>query len=376
MEYSSAEILRGVQEKHLLDDGVSVEDVANRTHNYFNQRGELQIPVLDEKRAAEEGRPEYPNGKEFAVCLTHDVDHICPQALKPQIRQLRTTVSNLVDNEARSSLVKSCLRQLYAFSRAAMSSGESASETVSGIDAIRDVERKYNAPSTFFVPPEHSLVESRLDPHISYSTCIEYDGETRPFTEVMKELLKEGVEIGLHPSLGTYRDSSALRTQRERLETVIGSSIESVRHHRLQYDIQSTPSVQAQAGFKYDSSLGIKGDNGFRFGTSYPWKLYDWTDTDTSDVLEIPLVLDEGFLKPGRGGISDATYMSYVDHFIREVKAVSGTLTLLWHPSFFDDGGRVALYESVLERLAEAGAWFTTIGQLGAWWNENVQSPS
>lgn len=68
----------------------------------------------------------------------------------------------------------------------------------------------------------------------------------------------------------------------------------SIRQHYLHYDIRVTPAVHAEAGFKYDSTLGFNDNVGFRFGTCYPWYLYDLKEKKEVSVIEIPLIVQDG----------------------------------------------------------------------------------
>ena len=61
-----------------------------------------------------------------------------------------------------------------------------------------------------------------------------------------------------------------MKSQKEVLEKALCHDIVSVQQHYLHYDIRVTPSVQAEAGFKYDPTLGFNDNVGCRFGTCYP----------------------------------------------------------------------------------------------------------
>jgi hypothetical protein len=70
----------------------------------------------------------------------------------------------------------------------------------------------------------------------------------------------------------------------------------------IHYDIRVTPAAHAAAGFKYDSTLGFNDNVGFRFGTCYPWRLYDLKREEDLPVIEIPLIVQDGaMLNPGKG---------------------------------------------------------------------------
>jgi len=110
-------------------------------------------------------------------------------------------------------------------------------------------------------------------------------------------------EIGLHPTWYSYNDVDELKRQKEALEKALDHEIVSVRQHYLHYDIRVTPAVHAAAGFKYDSTLGFNDNIGFRFGTCYPWHLYDLKAEKELPIMEIPLIIQDGaMLNPDKGG--------------------------------------------------------------------------
>ena len=92
---------------------------------------------------------------------------------------------------------------------------------------------------------------------------------------MIREIDRQGWEIGLHSSWYSFDDVDELKRQKEALESALGHEVISIRQHYLHYDIRVTPVVQAAAGFKYDSTLGFNDNVGFRFGTCYPYHLYD-----------------------------------------------------------------------------------------------------
>ena len=131
---------------------------------------------------------------------------------------------------------------------------------------------------------------------------------------MIREIDRQGWEIGLHPSWYSFDDADELKRQKEILEKALGHEIVSIRQHYLHYDIRITPAVHAEAGFKYDSTLGFNDNVGFRFGTCYPYHLYDLNAEKELPIMEIPLVIHDGaMLKPVKGmRLDEDTAFQYV----------------------------------------------------------------
>lgn len=165
-----------------------------------------------------------------------------------------------------------------------------------------------------------------------------------------------------------------LKRQKEKVERALGHEIVSLRQHCLHYDIRVTPRTQTEAGFKYDSTLGFNDNVGFRFGTCYPWYLYDLKTEKRLPLMEIPLAVQDGaMLNPAKGmRLDEETAFKYVVQIIEAVEKVSGVLTLLWHPNCIIKPDWWNLYLHILKYLQQKNAWFSSMREIGEWWGEKV----
>jgi len=188
---------------------------------------------------------------------------------------------------------------------------------------------------------------------------------------MIREIDRRGWEVGLHPSWYTFDNIDEMKRQKATLESVLGHDIVSVRQHYLHYDIRVTPRVQAEAGFLYDSTLGFNDNIGFRFGTSYPWKLYDLKSEVDLRITEIPLIIqDGGLLNTDKGmRLDEETAFNYVVQVAGAVERVGGVLTLLWHPNAIVKDSWWNLYLKTLDHLKSKNAWFGSVREVGRqWW--------
>jgi peptidoglycan/xylan/chitin deacetylase (PgdA/CDA1 family) len=218
--------------------------------------------------------------------------------------------------------------------------------------------------------PEYTNKPHETDPVYRYSDTVVFDGEEYTIAEMIREIDARGWEIGLHPTWNAYDDVDELKFQKGQLEDIVGHEIVSVRQHYLHYDITKTPRAHAEAGFQYDSTLGFNDNVGFRFGTSYPWNLYDIDTEKDLPILEIPLIAQDGAMLSETKGlrIDEDTATEYVIKLAEKIQEVGGVLTLLWHPSYIRKESWWNTYSTILDYLGKQNAWFGTMKEIGEKW--------
>jgi len=185
-------------------------------------------------------------------------------------------------------------------------------------------------------------------------------------------IVDSGFEVGLHGGYYVYDDPQAIKKEKRAIEKCLGRKVIGYRNHYLCFKVPETWTYLADAGFKYDSTLGYNNVVGCRNGMCHPFKPYDG-DGRMIDILEIPLlIMDVSLFTPSKG-LSEAWDISRA--LIDEVKNCNGVLTLLWHNSVLGSSFRkdwVKLYYRLLEYCHESGAWMTSGENVYRWWNENA----
>lgn len=366
MKLDNKKLLSGRYEVERLPGDFSAERVVpDFAFNILNSKGLLYRPIVDEHYLDSGGKkPSWPNGNSFAVCLTHDVDAVSLHSLR---ESLRVRWSEMKRNP---SLVKK-INHMVGLGLDWFTYG-GKKDPIHCYEMWLKVEAEVNACSTFFFwPGLHRISKPHpTDCKYALSDTIYFNGEKCSVAEMIKEIDQKNWEIGLHSSWYSFNDPEELKRQKEVLATVVGHDIVSVRQHYLHYDIRLTPHVHLEAGFKYDSTLGFNDNIGFRFGTCYPWNLYDLKNEKEIPVLEIPLIIqDSAMLSPLKGMRLDGeTAFKYIEQITETVERVGGVLTLLWHPSRIADPDWWNLYLRTLQYLKEKKAWFGTVKRIGEWW--------
>ncbi len=333
--------------------------------NLLNPLGLLYRPVVDEAYLENGGKkPRWPDGKPFAVCLTHDVDAVSLYSLK---QSLRSRKAQLLNGVGAFQKVMSLVSVGIDLARAGIRSGQK--DPLHCYERWLEVEKEVDAHSTFFFWPGLSAVTKRYHTDCTYELydSVVFDNQRCTVAEMIREIDRQGWEIGLHPSWYSFDDADELKRQKETLENALGHEIVSVRQHYLHYDIRVTPAVQAEAGFKYDSTLGFNDNIGFRFGTCYPWNLYDLKIKKRLPIKEIPLIIQDGaMLAPTKGmRLDEGTAFQYIKQIAKTVEKVGGVLTLLWHPNSIIKPDWWNLHLRTLEYLKKKNAWFGAVREVG-----------
>lgn len=334
-------------------------------HNKLNRSGLLYRPIRDELNIANgQNKPKWPNGASFAVCLTHDVDLVSSTCIKHYARRAINAIRCRKNVESKE-LLKNLTAYVVQVTKSLRQIGKP--DPIHCYEKWLEIEEEFGAKSTFFFCPEKYRKRHITDEGYRYSDEVRFCGKRCTVASMMQEMDRKGWEIGLHSSWYSFDDTNELKRQKEQIEEVLGHTISSIRQHCLHYDMLKTPRVQFEAGFKYDSTLGFNNNIGFRFGTCYPWKLYDLENEKELDILEIPLIVQDGALIK-KMGLDESDALTYIKEIIIKVEKVGGVLTLLWHPGFIRTPQYFNMYKHVLEYLSLKKPWFSTISSLGEFW--------
>ncbi|WFN35121.1 polysaccharide deacetylase family protein [Methanogenium sp. S4BF] len=292
----------------------------------------------------------WPPGREFAVCLTHDVDEFTKtyQWITRPLRYLKGGDFNGLKN------------QMKSFSRKIR-----GHEPYWTFEEIMQNEKKQGVCSTYFFLKE-SGKKSLFRPESWHLYGRSHSLQKPCVIGLIRKLSEEGHEIGVHGSTFSHNNPILLNCEKAEIETLLGIPVRGIRQHRLNLTIPDTWDFQSDAGFVYDTSLGYKAANGtgFRWGTCFPF--HPQGATGVLPLLEIPLSLMDITLQDGGAGWDICNSM------IEQVRNVRGVLTLLWHPAVFNNLEYPEIgswYWKIIEACKENGGWVTTGGEIASWWH-------
>ena len=303
-------------------------------HGRFPSTATVHGPLLEPRVSrylVDKGlKVDYPDGKRFAVCLTHDVDLLKPSSLR---------------NIRLPGQVKSALRLVSRKFRAAWS-----------FDEIMDLEQSFGAKSTFFFMALH---QGERD----------FNYDALHLQKEMKNILQRGWGIGLHGGHEASVDLELLKAEKARLERSLGRSVLSYRNHYMKLKVPATWRNLSAAGFKTDSTLGYAGSIGFRNGMCHPFKPYDLDSESTIDLIELPLAVMDTTLY-SYVGLDSSKAWEATKPLIDRVMQLNGVFTLLWHNTYML-GDKLELYRKILEYCHGKGAWMTDADEIAKWWRDH-----
>lgn len=289
---------------------------------------------------------EFPENKAFALCLTHDMDDIYP----PLSHSLMSSVYCL----------KSLDFQGLATSALWKFKGREYSPYIN-FSEIMDLEEDFGAKSSFY------FIASKEDP-VRFRYDIE-DLENR-----LGEISDRGWEAGLHGGYYSYDNFESLKSEKERLEKVLGKKVLGFRNHYLRFKTPETWELLADAGFSYDSTFGYSESVGFRNGMCHPFKPYNLKKESEINILEIPLTVMDVALFKASGSFEEAWRCT--KGLIDTTARFNGVITLLWHNFVFGCGFRkdwVKLYKKILQYCSDRGAWITSGEEIYEWWGNGIR---
>jgi peptidoglycan/xylan/chitin deacetylase (PgdA/CDA1 family) len=210
-------------------------------------------------------------------------------------------------------------------------------------DILR-LEEKYGATSTFFI------MTARPGPYNQIYQIDELKYELR-------NILDRGWDIGLHGGYQTYNDPALIAEEKRILEQSIGKEVAGYRSHFLRFKVPDTWRLLEKARFKYDATLGYAEHAGFRNGMCHPYQPYDLREDRPIEIIEIPLVVQDGTLSRYMGLDYDSSWY-IVKKLIDAAEKCHGVITLSWHNDMLS-GKDLEFYEKILKFCHEKRALMT-----------------
>lgn len=253
----------------------------------------------------------------WALCPTHDVDYL--RKWRPGIFY-REFVQYLLRNERREPVGRRLRR-----------AARSVRQMLDGDPYVRALFEMPTEVSSRGGTATYFVKAGAGDPH-----DVPYRVGSALLVGWMKQLEAGGFEVGLHPSYRTIESPDRIGVEKARLENAGSTTVSSVRHHYLRFDLAASPRRLLEAGFSVDSTLGYAEHEGFRRGTCMPFQLYDLDEDRAVEVWEMPLAIMESALFNRRNlDLGEATEVT--TELMEVCRRYRGVLVSLWHTTMADE---------------------------------------
>lgn len=339
------------------------------------RRGALWEPEVDrwlvehrrELAAQVELEPLWPDGRSFALCMSHDVDLISRASTPGQaLRSVRTSLAD-VPTTTRERVVR-LARPGVRVARA-LYNGISAAPVADTLEHSLELERERNVNASYFFTVYPGGDASRYDCLYDFDDACRFRGERVRVRDVVRTVRAEGFDVGLHGSYNSALAPGMLARERAMLEAALGEDVTTTRQHFLHWDIRTTPREQAHAGLRADSSLGFNRNLGYRAGTSLPFRFFDVEREEQLDLLELPLLVhDGGLLRTDALELDVALAREVIRQFVDTAAETNGVATLIFHPNNLERDDYLELFCFSLDYGLERGAWFASVRDVDEWW--------
>ena len=283
--------------------------------------GFLHRPLVDEyaellRKWARLAGLELPTPKRhFSVLLTHDVDTLGPErGLLPAMRSL---AAGLVGRRP----VRAALADF------ASNLGLNADACDNLNDVLKmDGQLIGQFPSDccralyFFLAGGHSI----------------HDGAYRLseawICKRLRTVIASGADIGLHASYEAGAKPHQIADELCRLQTITGLPIYKNRHHFLRWREPEDGSSIANAGVRWDATLGYADTAGYRLGVCRPIPLFDPARQCLQGIEEHPLlVMDRTLDRSCYMNLGEDDAFEYLVTLAEETFRHKGEFVCLWH---------------------------------------------
>jgi peptidoglycan/xylan/chitin deacetylase (PgdA/CDA1 family) len=264
----------------------------------------------------------YPNGEQFGVAITHDVDII--RAYHPLKKVILSTLYHL-------KLKKSPTPQQM----------ENADRENWGFEAILDFYKTFKGKGTFFF-----IARYLENQHFRYRL------RDRKIKDIIKRLTKDGHEIAFHASRYAFEHPKRYKSELNRLKKVCSCEISGLRHHYLRCLYPDIWLKAEKLGLLYDASLIYRKHSGFRAATTHPFITFEHHLGRELNLWEFSTSFFEGTLK----GEEE------IKALIKTVAKNNGLLNIIWHTnSFYDSNEFQVLWKIIISELKQYNTYNETL---------------
>ena len=136
--------------------------------------------------------------------------------------------------------------------------------------------------------------------------------------------------VGLHPSFIAGGKGSLVKTEAERLHTVLRKRVSLSRFHFIRLYMPESYNNVLKAGISEDYSMGYPDEPGFRAGIARPYFFYDVSDDKQTNLKLVPFQVMDGTLYDYMK-LDPEKSKEVILKLINETRKVGGLFVSIWH---------------------------------------------
>lgn len=287
-------------------------------------------------------KPEYPHGKTFAACISHDIDLLYNH------------------NSIQGNLYWGAKRMLQGkFSEASYHLHSIRNKRINPswkLSHTLEILEKFEITSSFYFL---ALEEGEQD----------FNYPLHRVADEIKRLENQGHEVGLHGGHEAFDKREKLAQEKNKVQQYSSQEIQGYRNHYLHLEIPQTWKILEELGFSYDHTLGFSREIGFRNGMCYPFRPYLASENRWLDIFVLPLtIMDVAVFL--RKDFSYNQSLTLCKKIIDEVAQWKGFCSILWHNNYMQ-GEMGQFFEDLLSYLKSKNAWMPSSAEYLDWWKQN-----
>jgi hypothetical protein len=168
--------------------------------------------------------------------------------------------------------------------------------------------------------------------------------------------ISQNFKVFLHPSYRAADDITQMEIEINNLEQLTGQKTTASRQHFLKIHLPGYYQMIVELGIQNDYSFGYADYPGFRAGTSRPFKFYDLSREQATNLFLHPLIIMDVTLQSYMGLNTDQA-TNVINRIVDQVKNVNGLLITLWHNQSFDEThdwkGWTGVYTEMLKKATK-----------------------
>jgi len=277
-----ADIIGGIYRLITFMDESQVKEEHRDRRGIFNtnalplsRKKGLQIPLIENHAyyllreliryhpyLKDQSIPRWPNGKKYVISITHDTDAVNLGSSK----EILTNLTKAIVRRDKTHF------NMFRMGISHASKNKLITNPLFGFSNWKEYEAPRSIRSCFYLSTVPKTAK------IDINDCKSSVTDPNMNWDILKEMVREGWEFGLHASINTKFRTDSFIQAKNILEEKLGAPIYGLRHHYWALDWLRpyiTFRKHVNAGFRYDTSIAWRDAPGFRAATCLPFQPFD-----------------------------------------------------------------------------------------------------